>query len=148
MRASRLAAAGLLLVALAFAGCGNPGHDFRVGKLNPLLQRVETQKGQLAATLRIVRPKRAQDVRAVRSGIAAIDATAKEIAKLKPPGSAQAEFKRFTRAYGGLVTSLSGFADALASGGSSQMTQASQTAQEATGTLQRAQEALLHKLGK
>jgi len=144
----RVAALAALPALALLPGCGNPGHDFRVHKLNPLIQRVQTQKAQLAATLRIVRPRRASDVAAVRAGIGQIAATMGQIGALKPPGLARSQFVAYRRANTGLVGGLYGFADALASGSSARMTSASEHAQTATGAVERAQEALLRKLGR
>lgn len=151
MRSSRLdrwVAGAIAAVALGTAatGCGDELHDFRVQQLNPLLQRASEQRAQLASTLRLVRPDRARDARVLRGEVVELSATARRIAALRPPGAAAARFRRYTRADGAFLASLSRFADAFASGTPSQQRRAEQKTTLALAALDRAQTDLQHAL--
>jgi hypothetical protein len=134
-------------VALVAAGCGNARHDFRVEKLDPLIQRVSQERTELASTLRLARPHRARDARVLRAQVAQLGASMRRIAGLTPPEGTERKFQRYTRANSALLGSLSRFVDAFGSASQAQQQRAGQEAQAALAVANRTQSELEHALG-
>jgi hypothetical protein len=142
-----LAGAGLAVLALGAAGCGNDRHDFRVEKLNPLVKRVSEQRTAFATTLRLSRPHLARHARVLRADVGRLGAAMRKVAALEPPPGTGAKFRRYTRANSALLSSLYRFVDAFASGTVAQQRRAEQAAAAALGTANRAQTDFEHALG-
>jgi hypothetical protein len=128
--AARVAALALALIALFVSGCGNARRDFRVDDLNPRTERVDEERAELAALLRVARPRNDNDARALRGGLADLRAAMHQVAALNPPDSVDLRFRRYVRANAALLASLSRFVDAFANDG--------QKAQAAAGEVQTA----------
>jgi cytochrome c556 len=141
------AAVVVTVLALATAGCGNEKHDFRVEKLQPLVQRVNEQRSQLGSALRLARPRRAEDATVLRAQIARLRDAMSRLAALTPPAGTEAKFRRYTRANTALLTSLSRFVEAFATGNPDDQRRAAQDSQAALAVVSRTETALEHALG-
>jgi hypothetical protein len=135
------AAAGMFV-----AGCGNAKRDFRVNELNPLTERVATQRSVLAQTLRIARPHRARDAAVLRSQLAMLAATMRRIAAVRPPDGTHAQFQRYTRANAALLAALNRYFHAFARGTAAQLRAAGENALSAAGRADAAEAALKQEL--
>jgi hypothetical protein len=139
----------LAVVVVAVAGCGKSAeHTFRDDTLHPLQQRAETRKSQVSATLKTVRLGSRRDARALRSEIDSLGGVVRQIAALTPPSSAVPAFRRYTRAYRQLVARLRSFAAVLGRGDHAGLDRAGTRAQEAAGTVQRSEQALIDTLSR
>lgn len=143
----RRAALPLVAVSLLAAGCGTSDEEFRKQELRPLEQRVEEQRGQIAATLKVVQLRNRRHARALRKQIDTLAATYRRIAALDAPDDeAREQLQRYDRASAGLIAQLRRFADALAAGDRRALNRIGQQAQEAAGATHRAQQALKEEL--
>jgi hypothetical protein len=144
--AATCTALALAAMAIIVAGCGNAKHDFRDHKLNPLVAQLTAQRSTLATGLRIARPHRAQDARALRAQLGAIGVTMRKIAALKPPSGTRVQFSRYVQANAALLSSLNQFVAAFAQGTSAQQQAAGQAAQAAISRASDARATLQHAL--
>jgi hypothetical protein len=147
-RRAAICAATVILAALSLslAGCGNEKRDFRVDKLEPLIQRVRAQRAELASALRLAQPHRARDAEILRSQVARLAAAMRQVAVLVPPDGTERQFQRYTRANAALLASLSRFIEAFASRVPALQRRAGRAAQSAVIAANRAQVELQHAL--
>jgi hypothetical protein len=127
-------------------GCGNAKRDFRVDRLNPLVEQATKQRVGLADTLRSSRPRRLGDVHMLRAALARFAATTRRLAALRPPHGTETAFRRLTTAYRTLVDALGRFLDAFATGGEAQQRDAAAQSASAISMVDRAQAVLQHAL--
>jgi hypothetical protein len=149
-RSSRLiAGVALLLAGLSAAGCG-PSEEatFRKDKLRPAQQRIERDKSQIAAQLRVVRLGRARDAKIVGQQVEALAASVAAMEALKAPGSVKSQVAHFGVAHNHLVASLRRFAAALGHRSKSRLNSEAAKAQSAAGEVARARNALYDELAK
>jgi hypothetical protein len=142
----RIAGLALVGVALFAAGCGNAKRDFREHDLNPRIERVDSQRAQLARLLRVSRPNRADDATALRGRLAELRAAMRDIAKLRPPDGVEDRFRRYVEANSALLDGLTRFVDAFATGSRDGQREAQARAQAALARAGRAQTELQHAL--
>jgi hypothetical protein len=131
------------LVALLALGCGrSEGEEFREDSLRPAQQRLERSQQRVVATLRVVRPRRERDARALGQDVDRLRNEAARVAGLVPPDDARPTFDRYVRALRRVTTELHSFRTALRRGDEAEMTALSQRIAEAVGTAQREREDL------
>jgi hypothetical protein len=128
-------------------GCGgNAKRDFRVEQLNPLTERLATERSALAQALRVASPHRGRDATLLRARLDAVAATMGRIAALRPPDGTLEQFRRYTRANEALLGSLTRYIRAFARGTVAQQRAAARDAQTAAQRADAAESALQHEL--
>jgi hypothetical protein len=140
---SRRALAALVAVA-AMAGCGGPSAEetFATKRLQPVQQRIERQKAELSAQLRVVRLGRERDARATGAMVERLRALVNELARLEPPASLEALLHRYVIAHRHLVAALQRYAGLLAGHSKSALNREADSVQSAAGEVARARDAL------
>jgi hypothetical protein len=138
----------LAAVSLALAGCGQSAVQQFRGSLNPIKQRVQTERSQIAGTLQAVGVNDRRGARLLGQEIAALARTVAQMGKISAPSAAaQSAFASYHAANSRLVASLYRVAGLVAHGTVHQLRIASLAATGAAGAVQRASDALEAALG-
>jgi hypothetical protein len=129
---------------IAVAGCGgrSEGEIFREDSLAPAEERVERARAEVAATLRVVRPGRRRDARALDDDVDALAASVRRLDGLLPPTFARARFDDYAGALRELVVESRRFADAIGRGESAALPALAQALRDRAGRVQRGHDAL------
>ena len=140
--ARRLIVLAIACISLAvLVGCESDTDRFR-HQLHPLQEQALQQRAQIAATLRAVHVHSRSDAAQLNRQIDGLAATYSKMGKITAPDESRTVYTRYHAANMAIVVTLHQFADALVTGTRSQLSAASQRAQEAVGAAQRATDRL------